>query len=325
MLPPIAVTILARDSGETIERAIRSVLPIARQIIVLDTGSADDTPTRALRLGAEVYFARWDNDFAAARNYALRHVRTPWVLALDSDEELDSTTLLAHAHLLNEPTIGGIELQLRSTASPEERQQLVFAHWAVRLFRYAEGVAYSGRVHEQIRPALEARRWRIVRAPILIWHFGYTPDQIRQKAQRNAELLRRELAHCPGDAWLQYHLGMALFELGETEQALELLRRCSEHPELQPEQRYWARLRAAQAALKLERIEDAEHLVARPVPDPELEGLRRFVMAAVVMQQHRFAEALQLLDSAVVRDSPFVPQERVDAFVATLRRFLPPQ
>ncbi|GBD06580.1 SPBc2 prophage-derived glycosyltransferase SunS [bacterium HR21] len=322
---PLAVTILARDSAATIARAIRSVQPIARQIVVLDTGSDDDTPSQALRLGAEVYFARWEGDFAAARNLALRHVRMPWVLALDSDEELEGTTLLAQAHLLEDPGIGGIEVQLRSVVSPEARHRFVYSHWAVRLFRSAEGIGYCGRIHEQIRPALEARGWKLVRAPILIWHYGYTPDRVRLKAQRNAELLRRELEHSPADVWLRYHLGMALFELEENEEALEVLRPCSEHPGLQPEQRMWARLRAAQAALRLDRIAEVEQLLARPLPDPELEGLRRFVLAAAVLQQRRFAEALTLLDSPVVQGSPYVPQEELEGIRTALRRLLPAQ
>lgn len=322
---PLAVTILARNSAATVERAIRSVQPVARQIIVLDTGSEDDTPSRALRLGAEVYFARWEEDFAAARNLALRHVRMPWVLALDSDEELETATLLAHAHLLEEPKLGGVEVQLRSVAAPEARHRIVYNHWAVRLFRAAEGIAYRGRIHEQIRPALEEHGWRLVRAPILIWHFGYTPDRIREKALRNARLLRKELERSPADIWLQYHLGMALFELGESEQALELLRPCSEHPGLQPEQRSWARLRAAQAALRLDRVAEVEQLLRLPFADPELEGLRRFVLAAALLQHHRFAEALAIVDSPVVRESPYVPQEELEAMCAAMRRLLSAQ
>ncbi|MCS7170094.1 MAG: glycosyltransferase, partial [Candidatus Kapabacteria bacterium] len=166
---PVAVVILARDSADTIERAINSVQSVASQIVVLDTGSCDDTPSRCAQLGAEVYFAPWEGDFAAARNQALRYVRMPWVLALDSDEELEADTFLAQAYLLEQPQLGGVEVQIRSVASVQKREPLVQTHWYPRIFRRAEGVAYVGRVHEQIRPAIEAQGWDIVRAPILIW------------------------------------------------------------------------------------------------------------------------------------------------------------
>jgi len=318
---PVAVTILARDSAETIERAIRSVRTVARQIVVVDTGSVDDTPQRCLRLGAEVYFTQWQDDFAAARNFALRHVRMPWVLALDSDEELDANTLLEQASLLEQPAVGAIEVQIRSVASTQQRQPVVQVHWYPRLFRYDGHIAYVGRVHEQIRPAIEARGWHIVRAPIVIWHYGYTGEALRAKAQRNAELLRQELEQAPHDVWLRYHLGMALFSAGEPAEALEVLRSClRQQQELSGEQRMWARLRAAQAALQLDRWAEVESLLAEPFPEPELEGLRRFVVAAALVGQHRFAEALALLDSPVVAHSPYLAQEQVQQFLQALAR-----
>ncbi len=319
---PIGVLILTRDSAATIERTLRSVHSIAQQIVVLDTGSQDDTPSRCLQLGAEVYSAPWTGDFSAARNTALRYIRTPWVLALDSDEELETETLQEQAHLLQDPTIGGIEIQIRSVASAHSREQLLQLHWYPRLFRYAEGVAYVGRVHEQIRPALERRGWRIVRAPILIWHYGYSAEQFYEKARRNAELLQREVETSPDDVWLLYHLGMTLFTLGECERASEVLERCYGNDQLQPEQRLWARLRLAQAALKLDRSERVEELLKDPFPDPELEGLRRYVLAAALLQQHRFVQALRLLDSPVVLQSPFVERGQVEQFLYLLRQFL---
>ncbi len=319
---PLSVIILARDSANTIERAVASVHPVAQQIIVLDTGSQDNTPELCVRLGAEVYFAEWTDDFAAARNAALQYVCMPWVLALDSDEELEAETLQQQRHLLEEPEIGGIEVQIRSVASVQSRQPLVQQHWYPRLFRYAEGITYVGRVHEQIRPAIQKKGWRIVRAPIIIWHYGYVGEQLQRKAQRNVQLLQGQADSTPDDAWLQYHLGMSLFSLGESEKALELLERCSQHPELQPEQRLWSRLRAAQAALKLDRIGIVEELLADPFPEPGLEGLRRYVLAAALLQRWQFADALRLLDSPVVLQSPFIEREQVEHFLRALRQLV---
>lgn len=319
---PIGVLILARDSAETIERALRSVQSVAQQVVVLDTGSQDDTPSRCLRLGAEVYSIPWVDDFAATRNAGLQYIHTPWVLALDSDEELETETLREQAYLLHDPAIGGVEIQIRSVASARSREQLLQVHWYPRLFRHAEGVVYVGRVHEQIRPALERRGWRIVRAPIVIWHYGYAAEQLREKARRNAMLLQQELEASPDDVWLRYHLGITLFAIGDYERASELLEQCRESDQLQLEQRFWVRLRLAQAALKLDRHERVEQLLQVPFPDPELEGLRRYVLAAALLQQHRLAEAARLLDSPVVLQNPFVERGRIEEFLQLLRQAL---
>jgi len=313
---------IVRNGAATVERALRSVQSLARQIVVLDTGSEDDTPQRCLRLGAEVYFARWENDFAAARNAALRHVRMPWVLALDSDEELEAESLWEHAAVLEQEHIGAVEVEIRSVASEEAREPLLQVHWYPRLFRYAEGIAYVGRVHEQIRPAIEARGWQIMRLPIVIWHYGYAGGRIQEKARRNAELLQEELRAAPEDAWLRYHLGMALFDAGDSAAAWELLRESSECTELQPAQRLWARLRAAQAALQLERLEEVERLLSQPFPEPNLEGMRRFVLAAVRAHQRRFTDALSLVDSPVVKNCPYLSRGMVEEVLRSLRQLL---
>ena len=319
---PIAAVLLARDSAATIERAIASVLPIAQQIVVLDTGSQDDTPSRCLRLGAEVYFARWEEDSAAARNEALRYVRMPWVLMLDSDEELDEPSFRAHAEVLAQvEDLGGIELLIRSVPGPEQRTPWIQSHRAVRLFRYAEGIRYRGRVHEQIRPALEERGWRILPLDICIWHYGYSGELVRQKGQRNAELLRAELQHAPEDAWLQYQLGLAEFAAGNAEAAYALLSRVLGHPQLSPEQQLWARLRLAQAALSLGRVEEVLQVLQSPFAEAELEGMRLFVRAAALLQQNRFQEALQALSHPLLEQCPYIDYQQLQHFRQQLERY----
>ncbi|MCS7176141.1 MAG: glycosyltransferase [Candidatus Kapabacteria bacterium] len=284
----------------------------------LYTGSTDSTPAVCRQLGAEVCSFPWSDDFSAARNAALEHVRMPWVLALDSDEELETASLLEYAWVLDQPEIGGVEVEIRSIASLQDRQTLIQLHWYPRLFRSGPTIRYIGRVHEQIRPALEARGWQVVRMPIVIWHYGYAGRQACEKARRNAELLRYELARSPGDMWLQYHLGMTLFTAGEKEEALRVLSSCCWSSELSPEQRAWARIRAAQSALALSRLAEVEKLLMMPIPEPALEGLRRFILAATFLQQQRFEQALTLLDSPVVLNSPLVEAERVQGFIRQL-------
>jgi len=85
----ISATIITRNEERHIERAIRS-LACADEVIVVDSGSTDDTVARAQSLGARV-IAHPFAGFAAQKNYAVAQARHPWILSLDADEELDST------------------------------------------------------------------------------------------------------------------------------------------------------------------------------------------------------------------------------------------
>ena len=84
----ISAIIITRNEARNIERAIRS-LACADEVIVVDSGSTDDTVARAQSLGARVV-AHPFTGFAAQKNYAVSQAQHYWILSLDADEELDS-------------------------------------------------------------------------------------------------------------------------------------------------------------------------------------------------------------------------------------------
>jgi len=77
---------IARDEARCIERCLDSVRAHVDAMLVLDTGSRDATPEIARRAGARVAHFGWCDDFAAARNAALRAADADWALVLDADE-----------------------------------------------------------------------------------------------------------------------------------------------------------------------------------------------------------------------------------------------
>ncbi|MEN6493336.1 MAG: glycosyltransferase, partial [Thermoguttaceae bacterium] len=82
--PRLSVAMIVRDEQDVLAASLESVRSIADEIIVLDTGSADQTPTLARKLGAKVCRAGWDDDFSAARNRLLEEVTGDWILWLDA-------------------------------------------------------------------------------------------------------------------------------------------------------------------------------------------------------------------------------------------------
>ena len=101
----LALAAIVKNEAATIEAMLRSVLPIVDFVALVDTGSADDTIDRALRVlrkaGTAFVMIEIDFiDFSQARNAALEAVPAScdWVLMLDADERLvqeDHEALLA--------------------------------------------------------------------------------------------------------------------------------------------------------------------------------------------------------------------------------------
>ena len=91
----IAVIVLTFNEGKHIERALRSVKSIASQIIVVDSGSKDNTVLLAANFGATVLTHPFVNQ-AKQFQWALDHapITTDWVMRLDADEIIEADLIL---------------------------------------------------------------------------------------------------------------------------------------------------------------------------------------------------------------------------------------
>ena len=83
---PVSLVIITRDAGDAIAACIASA-PFASEVVVVDSGSADDTVKIASGLGARVV-AREFEGFGAQKRFAVAQARHDWVLCLDADERL---------------------------------------------------------------------------------------------------------------------------------------------------------------------------------------------------------------------------------------------
>ena len=86
-MPTLSVIVITKNEARNIARCLQSV-SFADQIVVLDSGSSDETVQIAKSLGAEVSTdADW-RGFGIQKNRALSLARCDWVLSLDADEQL---------------------------------------------------------------------------------------------------------------------------------------------------------------------------------------------------------------------------------------------
>ncbi|MGH8077842.1 MAG: glycosyltransferase family 2 protein [Lysobacter sp.] len=86
-LPALSGVVITKNEGDRIGRCVASLMPICREVIVLDSGSNDDTMAIARGLGARVEHQDWLG-FAAQKNAAIALATQPWVILLDADEWL---------------------------------------------------------------------------------------------------------------------------------------------------------------------------------------------------------------------------------------------
>ncbi len=191
----IAATLIVRNEARCLARCLTSVAPFVDRMVVIDTGSTDDTVAIARAAGAEVHHLPWPDDFAAARNHALACADADWNLVIDADE-----WIMAGGEALRDFCAGPPRLGRICVESDTQDGANTARSWITRLL--PRGARFEGRVHEQVASPLPR-----VRLPLHVGHDGYRDEQIAAKRDRNHMLLLRELAALPDDAYLLYQLG----------------------------------------------------------------------------------------------------------------------
>lgn len=215
MRPRISAVLITRDEAAVLPRCIASLRGAVDEIVVLDTGSKDETATLAKERGASVFHAEWPNDFAAARNAALAHANGDWILWIDADEELVASAEQVRALTEGVPGAYDVEIENLVDDRPDGDR---FVHPALRLFRRGEATAWEGRVHEQVVGIVGTRAQ--IEGPFLR-HHGYRPSIMtaKDKASRTIGLLEAALADSPNDAFQRFNLANALLVDGRREEA----------------------------------------------------------------------------------------------------------
>lgn len=224
----LSLSMIVRDEAARIEACLESVRGFVDEMVVVDTGSSDDTVAIASRCGARVHRIPWPGDFAPARNQALQWLQGDWVLVLDADERLLPQAREPLTQLMGEPDA----LLIQLLRQEEGAQQSPYSNVS-RLFRRHPAIHWSGAYHAMVDDSVLALmqrepRWRVLQCPLpALSHDGYRAERLADG--RKAALLRQameaELARRPEDPYACAKLGGLELSEGRPEQAITLLRR----------------------------------------------------------------------------------------------------
>lgn len=209
--PKLSLAMIVKNESRCLARCLRSVRSLAEEIIVVDTGSTDQTVAIAKEFGAKISNFNWCDDFAAARNFALNQTNGDWILVLDADEFASKTlTTEIGEFIRGKPAIGRLKIvsDFRRNGQTLRSQSFVS-----RLF--PRGAHFEGKIHEQLISPLPRVNLRGE-----LWHDGYLEIQ---KSDRNVKLLLKELEREPDSAYLLHQLAIEYTSLNQPENALSCL------------------------------------------------------------------------------------------------------
>src|SRR5689334_18098082 len=126
----VSLAVMVRDEAVRLKRCLESARDAFDEIVVLDTGSKDDTVAVARSLGARVSEMEWPGSFSVAFNTLLDEIRTDWTFRLDSDEWFGVEPGSPIRDAMQDDTKYGYKLQMRDILpTGGHREFALFRMW----------------------------------------------------------------------------------------------------------------------------------------------------------------------------------------------------
>lgn len=193
----ISACTIAKNEEKNIAAWLSGMKQIANEIIIIDTGSKDNTKKIGLAAGAKIYDFTWCDDFAAAKNYAIKKANGDWILFFDVDEYFTAEMAISIRKTLEEliskykPDAFMCKL---INIDKDDNNQYLSDFYQIRIFRRTKNIYYKGKIHEEL--IKDKNNLQIVKLPpnIYAYHTGYSSSVIKQKHQRNLRLLQKKIA-----------------------------------------------------------------------------------------------------------------------------------
>lgn len=212
---------IVKNEEKNIKRCLDSIESIADEIIIVDTGSNDETLNICSNYNAKVINHKWNNDFSEARNVSLEYATKDYILFLDADEEISKEDLKKLKALLSSKKLAeGYFFRLTNIINGIEVGEYV----VFRFFKNKKKYRFRGKVHEQIANCIQKHNKDkcIENIDIKIYHYGYDPNKvnIESKYKRNMGILNTYTEE-EKDAYYFYVLGNEYARITDFKSAIE--------------------------------------------------------------------------------------------------------
>lgn len=222
----LSIVMMVKNEEKFLKKTLVSIAPLRESIdselIILDTGSSDQTVEIAKEFTDNVYFATWNNNFADMRNISISYAKGEWILVLDADEVLkDYSKIVTFFTDRLYENYNSASISIRNKLSNiEEEDSLVSTLTLVRMFKN-DDISYKGKIHEQA----EYKMPRFDNIAVFD-HFGYLYEDEEfklNKLKRNSEILIEALKENPESPYDNFQMAKNLLVEGKNKEALEYM------------------------------------------------------------------------------------------------------
>lgn len=216
----LSLCMIVKNESENLKMCLSKILPLVEEIIVVDTGSIDNTKVIASEFTNKIYDFKWCNDFSRARNYSISKASNDWILVLDADEfVIDFNKNQIYEFINSLSNINKVGRLQRINMMEDSDGDKKYIERVNRLFN-KNYFHYEGIIHEQI-VALDGNVYETKNLEFTADHFGYTKEELKRtdKVHRNIDLLKLALKDNSEDPYTYFQLGKSYYVLKDYERS----------------------------------------------------------------------------------------------------------
>jgi tetratricopeptide (TPR) repeat protein len=204
----LSLCMIVKDEADMLPGFLERVRGLWDELVVVDTGSSDNSVALLEAAGAQVLHQPWRHDFALARNQSLDAATGQWIIFLDPDEYVSPAFVAQARAVLDDEAVGAATVAMQNVREDGHVQEACL----LRMFRRAPEVRFRHAIHEDVAetllPQLRASGQAIVHLAAPINHLGYRKAiaQARNKKQRDTAIIEVSLRQNPDDLYLHFKL-----------------------------------------------------------------------------------------------------------------------
>ncbi len=209
----LSICMIVKNEEEVLGRCLGCIKNVADEIVIVDTGSSDNTKTIAQLYTQNIYDFTWIDNFSAARNFSFSKATMDYVMWLDADDVITEQNQVKLKELVKNLDQNTDMIMLKYDVAFDENNNPILSYYRERIFKRSNNYKWLGEIHEVISP-----HGNIVYEDIAICHRKVKSTD----PQRNLNIFKRMLADGKTlDAREHFYYARELNNNGYTEQAIE--------------------------------------------------------------------------------------------------------
>lgn len=181
----ISLCMIVKDEASILEQYIKHHIKLYDELVIVDTGSKDNTVEIAKKYTNKVFKFEWQQDFSQARNFSISKASKEWVLWLDPDEEVEEKYFPEIKKILTEIDAFGLSFIQKNFTNVKQHPRyensmtilkgVQFSGYYVRrickLFRNFKNIEFHLPIHETVKESIKSLGGKIIDTNFVIKHF----------------------------------------------------------------------------------------------------------------------------------------------------------